>query len=164
MVRNSSREGWLMEGQRAFNHQLWRRLWTIGKHTDTNMRQTGPTLSHSRTRCSFHSDQWPHRRFFCLIWFATLLIVFGKATSHRHKGLQRNLEGFFCSVDQDGNGEIERVEATKVGGVCNFLIFLLLHKTSLHNLSLSCFCLQRVPVGKNCSEYHVSQLLLSMVT
>ncbi|CAK9217792.1 unnamed protein product [Sphagnum jensenii] len=111
MVRNSSREGWLMEGQRAFNHQLRRRLWTIGKHTDTDMRQTGPTLSHSRTRCSFHSDQWPHGRFFCLIWFATLLIVFGKATGHR--GLQRNLEDFFCSVDQDGNGEIERVEATK---------------------------------------------------
>jgi hypothetical protein len=92
MVRNSSREGWLMEGQRAFNHQLRRRLWTIGKHTDTNMRQTGPTLSHSRTRCSFHSDQWPHGRFFCLIWFATLLIVFGKATGHKHKG------GFPCNI------------------------------------------------------------------
>jgi hypothetical protein len=90
MVRNSSREGWLMEGQRAFNHQLRRRLWTIGKHTDTDMRQTGPTLSHSRTRCSFHSDQWPHGRFFCLIWFATLLIVFGKATGHRG--------GFPCNI------------------------------------------------------------------
>ncbi len=58
-----------------------------------------------------------------------------------YAGFQRNLERFFGSVDQDGNGEIEQVEATKVDRVHNCTILL-----SLHNLS-PLLLLSRAPSG-----------------
>jgi len=56
---------------------------------------------------------WVSGRFFLFLAFSTLLLIFGTAASIKPSGFQRNLESFFGSVDQDGNGEIEQVEATK---------------------------------------------------
>lgn len=56
----------------------------------------------------------------CIIWKFTHLVallvvvmVFLGAEVNA-KGFQRNLDSFFCKVDQDGNGEIEQGEASKV--------------------------------------------------
>jgi len=50
-------------------------------------------------------------KFWLLLGFLVLLFLGAEANA---KGFQRNLEAFFCTVDQDGNGEIEQGEASKV--------------------------------------------------
>jgi len=50
-------------------------------------------------------------KFSLLIGFLVVLFLGAKANA---KGFQRNLEAFFGTVDQDGNGEIEQGEASKV--------------------------------------------------
>ena len=55
---------------------------------------------------------------FCTLWEFSLLVgllvvVFVGAEAHA-KGSQQNIDSFFCKVDQDGNGEIEQGEASKV--------------------------------------------------
>ena len=57
------------------------------------------------------------RRFMLLVGFLVLVFLGAKANA---KGSLRNLDSFFCKVDQDGNGEFEQGEASKV----NYLFFL----------------------------------------
>lgn len=77
---------------------------------DASQMMANRSRTQLRRKIRSNSSLYTLRRFSLLVGVLVVLFLGAKANA---KGFQRNLDAFFGTVDQDGNGEIEQGEASK---------------------------------------------------